>query len=378
MFRTLARLATRIRSTSSAGAVQALCDASAAAFGARRYEEAARCADQAVTIDPTSAPGHFLLGCARFELGACAAAEAAFEACLGQNPEYPMVLHATMCRALSRARAGLAAGRTPQVVRAEPGAGRRISIIICSVDPQRFEAVRANYRALLGPVSHEIIGIHDASSLCEGYNRGAARASGEILVFSHDDIEIVTADFAARLLDHLGRYDLVGVAGTTRLIGGSWTYAGWPHLRGQVGSRIMKPGSLTVTVYGVQDHAAADVQVLDGVFLAVRREVYERIRFDEKTFDGWHLYDLDFSFSAHLAGFRLAVCHDLCLIHNSLGTYRADWQRYVDRFEAKHRGRLQKGPSQAQRRCSVEVASPEEWRLMAEELISPVTTATTR
>jgi tetratricopeptide (TPR) repeat protein len=378
MFRTLARLATRIRSTRSAGAVQALYDQGATAFGARRYVEAARCADQAVTIDPTSAASHFLLGCARLELGACEAAEAAFEACLRQKPEYPMVLHATMCHALSRARAGLAAGRTPQVVRTEPVAGQRISIIICSVDPQRFEKARANYRALLGSVSHEIIGIHDASSLCEGYNRGAARASGEILVFSHDDIEIVTADFAARLLGHLSRHDLVGVAGTTRLIGGSWTYAGWPHLCGQVGSRVMKPGSLTVTVYGLQGHAAANVQALDGVFLAARREVVERIRFDEETFDGWHLYDLDFSFSAHLAGFRIAVCQDICLIHDSSGTYRADWQRYVERFEDKHRGRLQKGQWYAQRRCSVEVASPEEWMLMAEEMISPAPRAATQ
>ena len=378
MFRTLARLATRIRSTSTAGAVQALCDEAAAAFGARRYAEAARCADRAVTIDPASAPGHFLLGCARLELGACEAAEASFEACLRQEPEYPMVLHAAMCRALSRARAGLAAGRTPRIVRTTAGADKRISVIICSVDPQRFEKVQANYRTLLGSVSHEIIGIHDASSLCEGYNRGAARASGEILVFSHDDIEIVTADFAARLLDHLSRHDLVGVAGATRLIGGSWTYAGWPHLCGQVGSRIMKPGSLAVTVFGLQEGAAGTVQALDGVFLAARREVLERIRFDERTFDGWHLYDLDFSFSAHLAGFRLAVCQDICLIHDSLGTYQADWQRYVDRFEDKHRGRLQKDQWHAQKRCSVEVASAEEWMLMAEEMISPATRATTR
>src|SRR6185503_11081924 len=144
------------------------------------------------------------------------------------------------------------------------------------------------------------------------------------------------------------------------------------------GSRIMKPGSLAVTVFGLQGSAAGTVQALDGVFLAARREVLERIRFDEGTFDGWHLYDLDFSFSAHLAGFRIAVCQDICLIHDSLGTYRADWQRYVDRFEDKHRGRLQKGQWHAQKRCSVEVASAEEWMLMAEEMISPAPSAATR
>jgi len=107
------------------------------------------------------------------------------------------------------------------------------------------------------------------------------------------------------------------------------------------------------------------------VFLAARREVLERIRFDEDTFDGWHLYDLDFTFSAHLAGFRTAVCHDLCLIHNSFGDYADAWRIYVQRFEDKYRSRLPQGVNPpAQERCWIEVASPAEWLLMTEEMIS--------
>src|SRR6185503_5578792 len=49
------------------------------------------------------------------------------------------------------------------------------------------------------------------------------------------------------------------------------------------------------------------MQALDGLFMAANREVLERVRFDEVTFDGFHGYDMDFSFSSHLAGFRLAV-----------------------------------------------------------------------
>ena len=371
MFRdAFAKLAGRIRSARHAARVQVLYQQGSTAYGAARYAEAARCAEQAVALDETSAEAQLLLGTTRLVLREFNAADSAFAACLALKPEYPLVLYAMMLRALTRARAGLASGRMPQAAVAEPDMNRRVSIIICSVDRQLFAQVCATYRAVFAAVPHEIIGIHDARSLCEGYNRGIARASGDLLVFSHDDIEIAAPDFAARLLGHLTRHDLVGVAGTTRLIGGSWTYAGWPHLHGQVGSRIARPGSLMVTVYGAPSTAAVEVQAIDGVFLAVRREVFERTGFDEQTFDGWHLYDLDFTFSAHLAGFRAAVCQDVCLVHNSLGDYRADWQQYVQRFEDKHRSRLQSGKFLAQPRCAVEVASAAEWALMTEEMIS--------
>jgi len=367
----MGRFVSRKASERIAARVDHLYQQGANAYRAEFHAEAAHCAEQAIQLDPTLPASHYLLGSARLESREFEAAEAAFARCQALEPGYPMVLHAAMRRALARARADLALGRIPRNTTGEPGDRRRVSVIICSVYPERFDKVCANYRALLGAVPHEIIGIHDARSLCEGYNRGIRRASGEILVFSHDDIEIAAPDFAAKLLAYLSRYDLIGTAGTTRLIGGNWIDAGWPHLHGQIGSHVEKPGSLIVTVYKVQGAVTANIQAIDGVFLAARREVLERIRFDEDTFDGWHLYDLDFTFSAHLAGFRTAVCHDLCLIHNSFGDYADAWRIYVQRFEDKYRSRLPQGVNPpAQERCWIEVASPAEWLLMTEEMIS--------
>ena len=365
----LGRLVPRKAAARIAARVDLLYRQGAGAYREERHSEAALCAEHALALDPTLAAIHFLLGSARLELREFEAAESAFEACLALAPEYPMVLHAAVRRALARARADLARGRMPRIEAAEPADRRSVSVVICSITPERFDRVCANYRVLLDGVPHEIIGVHDARSLCEGYNKGIRRARGEILVFSHDDIEIATPDFAAKLLNRLSRYDLIGIAGTTRLIGGNWIDAGWPHLHGQVGSEISKPGSLIVTIYQLRGAATANVQAIDGVFLAARREVVERLAFDETTFDGWHLYDLDFSFSAHLAGFRTAVCHDVCLIHNSIGDYGDCWRHYVQRFEEKHRGRLQQG-GQAQERCWIELDSPAEWLLMTEEMAS--------
>lgn len=341
------------------------------AFRATRYDEAARCAELAIALEPGLAALHFLLGSARLELSEFDAADAALADCLALRPKYPMVLYAQARKAVARARAGIAQGRTPRLMAREPTDRRRVSVIICSIRPERFERVCAMYRALLADVPHEIIGINDARSLCEGYNRGIGRAAGDILVLSHDDIEIINPDFAARLLGHLSRQDLVGIAGTTRLISGNWVDAGWPHVHGQIGSQIHKPGSLMVTAYQVRGTVVPQVQALDGAFLALRREVFERVQFDENTFDGWHLYDLDFVFAAHLAGVRTAVCNDLCVVHNSIGAYAAQWHQYVERFEQKYRGRLEKGakapPADP---FYLEMPSTSEWLLVNEEMVA--------
>lgn len=216
----------------------------------------------------------------------------------------------------------------------------KISVVTCSIKPDRFAALQATYGRVLAGLDHEVIGIHDARSLCEGYNRGAARATGDIVVFSHDDIEIVEPAFADHLLAALDRFDLVGVAGSTRCSGETWGHAGPPNLAGRITQYDAAAGKWSVHAFGGSWPHTPDVQCLDGVFMACRRALWERQRFDAATFDDFHLYDLDFSFAAHLAGFRVGVAADLGLIHWSHGRLDRNWRIQADRFLAKYRGRL--------------------------------------
>jgi hypothetical protein len=71
-----------------------------------------------------------------------------------------------------------------------------------------------------------------------------------------------------------------------------------------------------------------------------RREVAEEIGFDETTFDGFHLYDLDFSFSAWRAGKKIGVCCDIPVIHLSRGSYNKEHSRYGRLFMEKHKAAL--------------------------------------
>ncbi|MEO8676157.1 MAG: tetratricopeptide repeat protein [Casimicrobiaceae bacterium] len=220
----------------------------------------------------------------------------------------------------------------PDVSRRTP----RISVVICSIDPRKFAAVTASYRQRFAGHSLEIIGVHDARSLAEGYNRAAAKATGDLLVFSHDDIELVTTDFAARLVAHLERHDGVGVAGASRITGPRWGHAGQRCIHGHI-LHVPPPnraGALLMAS-GFQHPVCEGIQGLDGVFIAVQRHVWETHRFDADRYDGFHLYDLDFTWRASGAGARLAVALDLLLLHRSTGRYNAAWSRYAARFVAQ-------------------------------------------
>jgi GT2 family glycosyltransferase len=241
-----------------------------------------------------------------------------------------------------------------------------ISVMICSIDPIKFERVSRNYGALLRNEAFEIIGIHDAASLCEGYNRAIAQSRGDILVFSHDDVEILSPDFASKLGRHLQSHDMIGIAGTTRVVNGCWFAAGDPYVHGLVAypEEAIYPdakgnGCYVVHALGGSSGAVTGIQGLDGVFLAARRTVAEKQRFDDRTFDGFHVYDADFTFSAYLAGFRLAVCRDIVLIHDSLGDFGEKWNRFNSRFMAKFAGRLPAGPYGKRRVAAVRLCGKE-------------------
>jgi GT2 family glycosyltransferase len=213
------------------------------------------------------------------------------------------------------------------------------SIVICSKDEARFSAVSANIEERFAGFDHEIVRIPDARSLAEGYNRGVAQARGQRLVLCHDDIEVLNQDVVQRLDEHLAKFDIVGIAGADRVIIGSWAGAGPLHTFGQVAQRA-DDGGFAVFLFATHKRAFDGIQALDGVFFAVNRRVFDKISFDARTFDGFHLYDLDFTFAAHLAGFQIGVASDVHVLHASMGSWDEAWRRYSTLFRMKYAKQL--------------------------------------
>jgi hypothetical protein len=208
----------------------------------------------------------------------------------------------------------------------------RISVIVCSINAEKLARLRTNLRALIPDQDLELIHVPDARSMCEGYNRGARRATSDILVFCHDDIEVFSPDFARKIADRLRSHDVLGVAGATRLINARWESAGLPFTHGQVLHRVAGRPGVTYSAYGCAAPVTGGMQALDGLLLATRRDVWLAHRFDEENYPGFHLYDVDFVFRCHLAGADAAVCTDILVEHQSLGRFDAVWARSAERF----------------------------------------------
>ncbi len=209
-----------------------------------------------------------------------------------------------------------------------------ISIVTCSIDDTRFNRASKSYAKALAGWPHEIVRISDARSLAEGYTRGTERASYPIIIFSHDDVEILTSDFGSRLARHLASCDIVGIAGATKAAGPAWSHAGHPHLHGCVVGPTAT--GLEVQVFSVRGPLIGRIQVLDGVFLAMRREIAAQVGWDAETFDGFHGYDVDFTLRAATSGLRLAVATDLGVLHHSRGHFGDAWRVAADKLKRKH------------------------------------------
>ncbi len=211
----------------------------------------------------------------------------------------------------------------------------RVSIIICSINPTRYAAITERYRTLFPSDKLEIIGIHDARGLNEAYNRGLDRATGDIVVFSHDDLHILPDNFAERLAGHMQHFDVIGVAGTTRASGPTFGWSGHPHSHGWVTHPAPDGKGWMAGTFGLDFAVVAGAQMLDGLWFAARPDAARRIRFDE-ALPGFHFYDVDFTYRCHVAGLRIGICPDLLLVHASHGNFGEVWRQASAAVLQKH------------------------------------------
>jgi hypothetical protein len=225
----------------------------------------------------------------------------------------------------------------------------RFSLVVCSVDRARLDECVARYRAAFADEAFDLIVIDDARSLAEGYNRGIARASGANIVFSHDDAFPISRAFADRLAAHLEQVDIVGIAGATAALSGFWGYAGQPHTHGHVVAAAPNGPHVDLLVWGADCRRIDDIRLLDGCMIAARRDVAAAIGFDAERFDGFHLYDADFSLRASSAGYAVSVVSDITVYHRSTGKFDAEWHRYHEIFIGAHADRLDRVAAQPRR-----------------------------
>ncbi|HIZ26975.1 glycosyltransferase [Barnesiella sp. An55] len=218
-----------------------------------------------------------------------------------------------------------------------------ISIIVCSINPAKVEAFRANVLETIGLPCEFIFydNRETGYSITHVYNLCAEKAKGEYLCFAHEDICFRTSNWGERVVSLLQKptTGVVGFAGSTAKLA---TYSGWGSMKQYTRYNYVqrfRDGSIKYFIANPDKVSASPVIVLDGMCLFMRREVWAEIRFDEKTFQGFHLYDLDISMAVGQKYVNYVI-NDVLLEHFSEGSYNKAWFDDTVKFHKKWADRL--------------------------------------
>ena len=210
-----------------------------------------------------------------------------------------------------------------------------ISIIICSRTSKIDSVLSENIKNSIG-CNYELIIIDNTKSqysIFEAYNIGILKSKNNLLCFLHDDIFIHTNNWGAILVDifnNNAEIGLIGVAGAkvkTKMPSGWWDC---PH--NQKAANLIQHFSIERKVtwdYGFEQENNVEVAVIDGVFMAMRKN--ETIQFDSKM-KGFHNYDLSISLNFKKNGHKIIVTNQILIEHFSLGNLDANWLKSIVKF----------------------------------------------
>ncbi|MDP9042299.1 MAG: glycosyltransferase family protein, partial [Bacteroidota bacterium] len=165
--------------------------------------------------------------------------------------------------------------------------------------------------------------------ITEVYNLLASRAQYPYWCFIHEDIRFETQNWGENLKKAFEENPATGLIGVAGAKYKSAVPSGW--------STGLKEFDLcnifhedkdghTQHIYMNPHHSVFEPVVnVDGVFMAIRKEVWSHAHFNEENLRGFHLYDIDFSFHV-LKKWKAAVLFNIDIMHFTQGgNYGDEW-----------------------------------------------------
>jgi hypothetical protein len=165
-------------------------------------------------------------------------------------------------------------------------------------------------------------------SAAEALNYGASGASGEYLLFVHQDVEFLDSTFLSEAKRHVATLPHCGLAGLVGAVRGRYTR----RLR-------------NVVVAGESDIESVDrssalqhpveVQTLDELLLIIPRDIFNEMPFDAATCNGWDLYGVDYALGCRRRGLK-AYALPLIVRHVSDGRLGPHYYKTLRQVIRKH------------------------------------------
>jgi len=218
----------------------------------------------------------------------------------------------------------------------------KIYSIICTRD-KNLTPLTSNLVHTLSSYGVEVKLLVNQKSIFEAYKKGLKSCNAnnnDIIICCHDDLVLTSPkeQFIASIAKCTDKeVGFIGPAGTTHLGEDAvwWNHDRWQagYHRGFVRHYNMKDKEAHGTHYGPH----GPVVVLDGLFLAATKEVWEKVGLDKPTYyeGGWDFYDIHYTSRAHLLGLKN---HTIAMeiVHYSVGDLagRDSWHKNREAFIA--------------------------------------------
>jgi glycosyltransferase involved in cell wall biosynthesis len=203
-----------------------------------------------------------------------------------------------------------------------------VSIIICSRSQTINDVLSENIENTVG-CAYELVVIDNSDnkySIFEAYNRGIEKSKGMFFCFIHDDILFHTQNWGLKIKEIFqsdSKIGLIGVAGTktkTKMPSAWWDCPEEEKVM-NIMQHFPKKGKENWQ-FGFENESIKEVVVIDGVFMAMRKD--KNIRFSNEV-GGFHNYDLNLSLEYIKNGYKIIVTNDILIEHFSLGTIDQVW-----------------------------------------------------
>ena len=220
-----------------------------------------------------------------------------------------------------------------------------ISVIICSADPVELQLVKENIARTIG-TAHEIIAFHNGHAekgICELYNEGTKQAKYDILVFMHEDIEMKTEAWGAKVLEIFAGnpgLGLMGVAGGgyKSVVPSSW-YNADLEINGGFYCNLIQgfkySGREAFLDYrNAKNEKLTKVASIDGCWMVTKKEIALANPFDQNLLKHFHAYDIDFSLAVG-RHYDVAVTYEVLLSHFSEGNFSHNWEDEILKVHKK-------------------------------------------
>jgi glycosyltransferase involved in cell wall biosynthesis len=169
-------------------------------------------------------------------------------------------------------------------------------------------------------------------SLAQVYNEILDESETDIVVLCHDDIYFDSSAWFPKITKHFEKsdYGILGVAGTTYMPkSGMW----WEDRKKMIGIVNHESGgkkweSKYSEAFG---NGIEPSIVVDGLFIAIHKKRIKK-KFNE-DFEGFHFYDIPFSFENFLEGVKVGVISNIRITHKSIGQTNEQWEQNRQKFE---------------------------------------------